>query len=190
MDSVTEGGPASAQRRPEPDRGEHSGSPFHLLFVCTGNTCRSPMASGLAIDMLEERGLDTVEVRSAGVAAFAGSLASGGAVRTAQRYGIDLTAHRSALLTHELVEWADLILTMSDGHVTAVEALGGGGKADLITRFGLPNGHLPGPGQQPDYELRCEGVLDPIGGDDGVYKATFEQLKELVERALNHLEGR
>ena len=88
-----------------------SGEPYRLLFVCTGNTCRSPMAEVIAHDLTASEPHRRLEVRSAGVGAFPGSPPSGGAVRTAARHGIDLTEHRATLLTRREVEWADLILT-------------------------------------------------------------------------------
>lgn len=161
------------------DTGGRASRPFHLLFVCTGNTCRSPMALGLARSALERRGWGSVEVRSAGVAAFPGTPASEGALRASARHGIDLASHRSTELTPDLVAWADLILTMSQGHLLSVERMGGVGKASLITDFGTEPGAADGGAS--------EGVLDPIGGGDAVYERTFQQLKELVELALRDL---
>lgn len=140
------------------------------------------MASGRARQLLESWGWRGIEVRSAGVAAFPGSPASGGALRAAEGYGIDLASHESAQLTEELVCWADLILTMSEGHVRAVEELGGIGKAELITRFATG-----GTRGDADAEL---GVLDPVGGDDACYRETFEQLSELVVQSLVRLDGK
>ena len=163
-------------------RTEDTGDPYRVLFLCTGNTCRSPMASGRARQLLESWGWKGIEVGSAGVAAFPGGGASGGALRAAGERGIDLTSHESAQLTEELVGWADLILTMSEGHLRAVEELGGGGKAELITRFAADT--------EGGGEEAWGGVLDPVGGDDEVYRETFEQLSELVVRTLIRLEPR
>ena len=174
MNSRTEdtGGPPGPRARGRVDS-------YRILFLCTGNTCRSPMASGRARQLLESWGWKGIEVGSAGVAAFPGGSASGGALRAAAERGIDLTSHESTQLTEELVGWADLILAMSEGHLRAVEELGGGGKAELITRFaaGTEGG-----------EGAWAGVLDPVGGDDEVYRETFEQLSELVVSTLIRLE--
>jgi len=85
-----------------------------ILIVCTGNTCRSPMAEAL----LKKSGQH--EVRSAGVAAENGSPASRGAAVAMSKRGLDLSAHRAQAVSKDLVEWAELILTMTDRHREAV----------------------------------------------------------------------
>lgn len=157
----------------EPDR------PFRLLFVCTGNTCRSPMARALADRVLAERGWEGLEVRSAGLAALPGAPASGGSLRITARHGIDLSSHRSAQVDRDLVDWADLVLTMSPGHLAGIEALGGGDKVALITDFAG--------GREGGSDPMSDGVSDPIGGDDELYEATFRELSDLVSRAIDRL---
>ncbi len=84
------------------------------MFVCTGNTCRSPMAERLTAKMLERFDLgDDVQVMSAGLAALPGEPASSGACEAMRRDGIDLSNHRAKQLTKKMVEEADLILTMT-----------------------------------------------------------------------------
>src|SRR5690349_11718390 len=98
---------------------------FNVLFVCTGNTCRSPMAEALAREELERRGWHHVRLASAGTAADFGQPASGNAVSVLARKGIDLDRHSSQPLTRALVEWADLILAMSPSHLGPVARSGG-----------------------------------------------------------------
>ena len=150
---------------------------FRLLFVCTGNTCRSPMAAVIARREAAELGLQGFEVRSAGVGAFEGDGASGGAVRAAARNGLDLSQHGATQLTAELVEWADLTLVMSPAHFLRVEELGGGESAALITSFAE--------GREDD---ETGSVPDPIGGPDEHYVETFEFLERLIARAFEYLE--
>lgn len=90
---------------------------FSVLFVCSGNTCRSPMAKGILDKILEK---DNVFVYSAGTIARKGSLPSEFAIIAAQKYGADISHHLSSPLTKELINDADLILVMSPKHRDAV----------------------------------------------------------------------
>ncbi|CQR58678.1 low molecular weight protein arginine phosphatase [Paenibacillus riograndensis] len=87
---------------------------LHILFVCTGNTCRSPMAEGLLRKLAKERGID-VEVRSAGVSAISGTSMSRHAAAILRDEGIH-DQILSTQLNAETVAWADLVLTLTGGH--------------------------------------------------------------------------
>ena len=159
------------------DEPEHAAA-FRLLFVCSGNTCRSPLAEAIARRELEGGKWSGVEVRSAGTGAWDGSAASVGAAGAAVRHGLDLSAHRSTSLTPELVASADLILTMSGHHLVRVVELGGGDRATLLTAFAA--------GEDP--EGVPDSVTDPFGQGDEEYERTFVLLDTLVKRALRRLE--
>ena len=87
-----------------------------LLFVCTGNTCRSPLAEAIARRIAAERSLG-VEAGSAGTSAWEGSPASDVSLLVGIERGLDLNAHRSRKLTRELVEGSDLIIAMGPHHL-------------------------------------------------------------------------
>ena len=136
------------------------------------------MAEAIARQLAEELAWHHVEVRSAGVAAFDGSPASEGAVHAAEANGLDLSGHRSRLLTKADASDADLILTMSPAHLMQVVEMGAGERAALLTSYagGHPHG-FPG-----------TSIPDPVGGTDEEYEETFRLLQDLIERVLERLQ--
>lgn len=145
-----------------------AGGRFHITFVCTGNTCRSPMAEAIARRIIAEEGIGGVTVGSAGTAAWEGAPASGGARIAAAEAGLDLESHRSTLLTEEVVMSSGLILCMGGAHLHRAMELGGGGHAYLLSEMAGSSGE----------------VDDPFGGTDEVYRATFGELAGLVRCVL------
>jgi protein-tyrosine-phosphatase len=142
--------------------------PMHIVFVCTGNTCRSPLAEALMRRALAARGHTSVAVSSAGTGAWEGAPASEGSLLVGLENGLDLSGHRARLLTRELAHAADLILAMSPQQRERVAALGAGDRAHTLSEFaGVGRG---------DAE-----VQDPFGSDLDAYRTTYRQLEELVD---------
>ena len=147
---------------------------MRLLFVCTGNTCRSPLAEAIARRLAEERGLHDVTVGSAGTSAWPDAPASDGALLVALEHGLDLGDHRARVLSPEIVADATHILTMGPHHLERVEALGGAGKSWMLTGYGA----------ESDVS---RPISDPFGGDLGVYRATFEELTREIGAVLDRV---
>ena len=156
--------------------GDGEGRPRRILFVCTGNTCRTPMAEAAARREAVRRDVD-VEIRSAGTFAARGQPASGGALRTAQRHGLDLSGHRSEPVTEEALGWADEIYGMTPSHVRVVNRAAGGEVAALLTEL-----------LAPDHPARGGPVTDPVGGPDAAYQEAFELIQECVARLLDRIQ--
>jgi protein-tyrosine phosphatase len=146
-----------------------------ILFVCSGNTCRSPMAEAITRHMLSERlhvseedlekkGLQVV---SAGAMALPGARAAAPAIDVVREMGGDLSKHRSRMLSVELIHQADMIFTMSQNHARAVTALVPSA-AEKVTTLD----------PQGDIE-------DPIGGDVSLYQQVAGELRALIERRLH-----
>ncbi len=148
---------------------------YNLLFVCTGNTCRSPMAEAIARHAIRERGWGEVDIASAGVAAMPGAPASAEVAEVLDEEGIEAPAHQARELTPEAIEWADAIFVMAPRHRAAVEAMGGENKVALVTDY------LPG-------DEAGRPVLDPIGGTVDIYRDARDQLHRAVDALLDRIQ--
>lgn len=189
-----------------------------ILFICTGNTCRSPMAEAMLRRLAHQRGI-TVAVRSAGVSTVDGLPVSANALDTLRRRDIHHTGSSRALTT-EAVEWADLILTMTTGHKrdllhwhpSAVD------KTYTLKEFANQNESVLADieeleslytdmqmkgalGQQLTTEERQRllelekripsfDIADPFGGSQAAYDSCSQEIEEAIHKLLDKLDRR
>jgi protein-tyrosine-phosphatase len=146
---------------------------MNLLFVCSGNTCRSPMAEALARKIAQRRGIENLNISSAGTNAWDNVPSTDEALLVGMEREIDLTGHRARKLTPAIVSEADLIFVMTPGHLEQVKQLGGRGKVHVIDEYtsGTTN----------------QGIADPYGGDLEAYRHTADVLEEELEKLFDRL---
>lgn len=143
---------------------------LRILFVCTGNTCRSPMAEAI----LKSKAIDGVDVKSAGVFAVNGSVASTHARSVLQENNIP-EEHRSSMLTDAEINWATYIFTMTEGHKLSVvgQYPNAADKTFTLKEFaGISN--------NPD-------IVDPYGGSLEQYRDTFQELHNMIEKVIERI---
>jgi len=141
--------------------------PRRVVIVCTGNTCRSPLAEALLRQALDARGVTDIEVLSAGTGAWEGAPASEGAYLVGLENGLDLSGHRARLVTTDLVASSDLILTMARHHRARVLELGGDDRVHLLGEYAGRSG-------------ATAEVADPFGADLEAYRQARDELSALT----------
>lgn len=144
---------------------------MNILFVCTGNTCRSPMAAALFNKIATERGLD-VRIESAGLFATDGENASNEAIVAMQKYDIDLLGHHAQAVNTELLEKSDLILTMTPAH-------------KMVLFESVPEKVFT----LCEYAGVSYDIEDPFGGDVEEYEECAEEIYAALERVADRLEN-
>lgn len=148
-----------------------------VLFVCTGNTCRSPMAAAVFNSIAAEKGLDWV-AESAGVAAVGDRPASVNAVKAVAEIGLDLSAHRTRFLPALDLNEYSLFVALNDEHY------------QILLSLGIPERMLRllrrAPNVNDIYDLR-QGIVDPYGGDLNAYRKCRDEIIGAVKLLITTL---
>ena len=132
------------------------------------------MAEAIARASIAARGMADVEVGSAGTSAWEGSPASDGALLVSLEHDLALETHRARALSREIIDGADLVLTMGPHHAERAVALGGDKKTHLLMHY-ASNGKDATP------------VADPFGGDLDAYRTTFAELEAAIAKVLDRV---
>lgn len=151
---------------------------MRILFVCTGNTCRSPMAEKIFRKMAKEQGLP-VDIRSAGTFAYAGSPASVNASQVLQSKGIQ-EEHVSQMVTPDLMDWATLVLTMTYAHKSSLLQAYPQMGEKIYTLKEYTN-----PGSPYGVDIG-----DPFGGPLHVYESCAQEIEQSLGMLLQILQSR
>ncbi len=142
-----------------------------ILFVCTGNTCRSVIAKALLEKKLKEKNRSDVELLSAGIMMFDGLSASEGTRQVLAKEGMDVSGHRSQRVTKEMLRRSDIILVMEKLQEDIILELA----PDTKNRLFLLK-------EFAKIEDTSLDIKDPIGRDEDFYEYTFSVIKEAVQR--------
>ena len=150
---------------------------MNVLFVCSGNTCRSPLAAALAGRESARIGL-AATMESAGVQATDDAPASEGSIQVAAEIGLDLRPHRARLLTRPMVLEADAVFVMDERQQAFMRVLA----PEAQERVHLLREYATSGADR-------RNVVDPFGGDLAAYRRTRDELEDLVRRSLERWAG-
>src|SRR6266404_4519792 len=147
-----------------------------ILFVCTGNVCRSPMAEGILRHALQGRG--DYRVMSAGLGAMEGQPPSPYAVQAVRELGIDISSQRSRMVTPDLIQQADYIFGMTHSHIDTVMLLYpyAAEKTFMLREF------------DETLDLFEKDISDPIGGSYDVYLSCRDQIEQGIASLLRFID--
>lgn len=135
---------------------------MNILFVCTGNTCRSPMAAAILDKIAVENDLN-VFIESAGIMAQEDQPASANAIEAMREMNIDITGHRTQQISEDLIVQADVVITMTEGQKMILSQIAPGKTYTLL-----------------EYAGSSGDIIDPYGGDIEEYRETAQQIYDAM----------
>jgi len=139
-----------------------------ITFVCTGNTCRSPMAEGIFKKIINERNIVNVSCTSCGLSAFSGDEVSLNSVLACRKFGVDISTHRARQLNQYIFNETDIMVCMTASHKKAVQTL------------------------NPDFNIivPSDEITDPYGSDEEIYYKCCEQIYAFCEKLADSIQSK
>lgn len=129
-----------------------------ILFVCTGNTCRSPMAEGIFKKLLSDKNITDIECSSAGIFAMTGDEVTPNSVKACERFGVDISAHRARRINEYILDETDKFVCMTAQHASSLSL------------------YVP----QEKIIILGGGIPDPFGGDLETYMICANSIKNAL----------
>lgn len=151
-----------------------------IMFICTGNICRSAMAEGMMKKLIKENNIDA-EVYSCGIYAETGDYATYNAIEAVKEYGVDISSHRATSISDSKIEEMDLILCATQSHKQSVLSLNSELQSKVFTMKEYAK--LNKNGQDMD-------IKDPWGYNEFVYRKCASEIEECLEKIVKNLNVR